>query len=68
MRIFASSKTSLVSISKTYYIKRRLGRNCVRIWLYGVATNFNIISQEYDNKKDGIFLDFLFLTFNDFLV
>ena len=28
---------------------------CLRIWLYSVATNFNIISKEYDNKKDEIF-------------
>ena len=40
----------------------------VRAWLYIVATNYNVISQEYDNKKDRIFLDFLFLTFSDFLV
>ena len=26
------------------------------------------MSQEYDNKKDGIFLDFVFQTFSDFLV
>ena len=32
------------------------------IWLH------NIISQEYDNKKDGIFLDFPFLMFIDFLL
>ena len=60
--------TYIISISKTYYLKRRLGRICVRIWLYSAATNFNIISQKYDNKNDGIFLDFLFLTFSSFLV
>ena len=54
--------------SKTYYLKHRLDRISVRIWLYSVATNFNIISQEYDNRKDGIFLDVLFLTLSDFLV
>ena len=54
-----------ISISKALYFKGRLGRISVRIWLDSVVTNFNIISQEYDNKKDVIFLDVLFLTFSD---
>ena len=33
-----------------------------------LTTNFNIIRQDYDNKKDGIFLEFLFMTLSDFLV
>ena len=41
---------------------------CVRIWLNSDATKFNIISKEYNNKKGGIFIDTLQLTFNDDLV
>ena len=41
----------IISISKTYYLKRWLGKICVRTWLYNVATNFNIISHNTIIKK-----------------
>ena len=39
-------------VKNIYYLKCRFGR----FWLNSVASNFNIISKEYDNKKDGILL------------
>ena len=45
-----------------HYLKLRFSRICIRIWLNSVATNFNIISKELNNKRRG---NLSWLSFSD---
>ena len=63
-KILPISFMYILSFFKNILCKTQIVQNPCQ----NLTTNFNIIRQDYDNKKDGIFLEFLFTTLSDFLV